>query len=165
MASAPDQLTLGRHRDLHGRENRPYIRWALLSLLGVVCLLGLLNAFGQRPHTRTGSDSASSSRSSRRSISAAASSSCRASRSAGTGARVGHARARLRLARADHSTGTVLVGRTIALMTVLVSYTSFKVPLPPRGATGSPRSTRSAGPCSRRTAGSASSRKPTRRLL
>jgi hypothetical protein len=57
MASAPDQLTLGRHRDLHGRENRPYIRWILLSLLGLVCLLGLLNAFGQRPHTSTASGS------------------------------------------------------------------------------------------------------------
>ena len=53
MAAAPDQLTLARHRDLHGREHRPYLRWALLTLLGLLCVLGLLNAFGQRPETLT----------------------------------------------------------------------------------------------------------------
>ena len=53
MARTPDQLTLARHRDLVGRERRPFVRWALLSLLGLLCLLGLLNAFGQRPQTRT----------------------------------------------------------------------------------------------------------------
>jgi len=53
VASVPDQLTLKRHRDLVGRENRPYVRWALLTLLGLICLLGLLNAFGQRPQTHT----------------------------------------------------------------------------------------------------------------
>ena len=55
VASTPDQLTLKRHRDLVGRENRPYARWALLTLLGLLCLLGLLNAFGQRPQTHTAS--------------------------------------------------------------------------------------------------------------
>ena len=55
MASAPDQLTLARHRDLVGRERRPFIRWAVLAALGLLCLLGLLNAFGQRPHTHTAS--------------------------------------------------------------------------------------------------------------
>lgn len=55
MASAPDQLTLARHRDLVGRERRPFIRWALLTVLGLLCLLGLLNVFGQRPHTDTAS--------------------------------------------------------------------------------------------------------------
>ena len=55
MARAPEQLTLARHRDLEGRENRPYVRWALLTILGLLCLLGLLNAFGQRPQTATGS--------------------------------------------------------------------------------------------------------------
>jgi hypothetical protein len=55
VASAPDQLTLKRHRDLVGRESRPYARWALLTLLGLLCLLGLLNAFGQRPQTHTAS--------------------------------------------------------------------------------------------------------------
>ena len=55
MARAPEQLTLARHRDLEGRENRPYVRWALLTILGLLCLLGLLNAFGPRPQTATGS--------------------------------------------------------------------------------------------------------------
>ena len=55
MASAPDQLTLKRHRDLVGRERRPFIRWAVLAALGLLCLLGLSNAFGQRPQTDTAS--------------------------------------------------------------------------------------------------------------
>jgi hypothetical protein len=55
MAAAPDQLTLKRHRDLVGRERRPFVRWAVLAALGLLCLLGLLNAFGQRPHTHTAS--------------------------------------------------------------------------------------------------------------
>src|SRR6187397_379756 len=49
MADMPDQLTLKRHRDLVGRERRPFIRWAVLTALG------LLNAFGQRPQTETAS--------------------------------------------------------------------------------------------------------------
>ena len=53
--SVPDQLTLKHHRDLEGRERRPFIRWAVLTVLGLLCLLGLLNAFGQRPQTRTAS--------------------------------------------------------------------------------------------------------------
>ena len=53
MASVPDQLTLKRHRDLVGRERRPYLRWLILSLIGLVLLLGLANVFGQRPHTDT----------------------------------------------------------------------------------------------------------------
>ena len=53
MAAVPDELTLSRHRDLEGRERRPYVRWVLLSLIGLVTLLGLLNVFGQRPHTDT----------------------------------------------------------------------------------------------------------------
>ena len=55
MADTPDQLTLARHRDLVGRERRPFVRWAVLAALGLLCLLGLLNAFGQRPHTHTAS--------------------------------------------------------------------------------------------------------------
>ncbi|MBA2614575.1 MAG: hypothetical protein H0U90_02170 [Actinobacteria bacterium] len=55
MASVPDQLTRERHRDLEGRERRPYVRWVLLTIVGLLVLLGLLNAFGQRPHTSTAS--------------------------------------------------------------------------------------------------------------
>ena len=55
MASAPDRLTLRRHRDLVGRERRPYVRWVLLALTGVFLLLGLANVFGQRPDTHTAS--------------------------------------------------------------------------------------------------------------
>jgi hypothetical protein len=51
VAAAPDQLTLSRHRDLEGRERRPWIRWALLSALALFLLLGLANVFGQRPQT------------------------------------------------------------------------------------------------------------------
>jgi hypothetical protein len=51
VAAVPDHLTLTHHRDLQGREKRPVVRWVLLSLLGLICLLGLLNAFGQRPQT------------------------------------------------------------------------------------------------------------------
>ena len=53
VASAPDQLTLARHRDLEGREHRPWVRWTLLSVLTLFLLLGLLNVFGQRPQTDT----------------------------------------------------------------------------------------------------------------
>ena len=53
VAAAPDQLTIARHRDLRGREHRPYVRWALLTLLGLLCALGLLNVFGQHPQTAT----------------------------------------------------------------------------------------------------------------
>jgi hypothetical protein len=51
MADVPDQLTLGHHRDLVGRERRPVARWIGLSLVGVFIAAGLLNIFGQRPHT------------------------------------------------------------------------------------------------------------------
>jgi hypothetical protein len=57
VASVPDRLTLKHHRDLVGRERRPYVRWTVLTLLALLCLFGLLNAFGQRPHTRTASSS------------------------------------------------------------------------------------------------------------
>lgn len=49
MAKAPDRILLDRHRDLRGREHRPWVRWALLTLLGLFLLAGLANAFGQQP--------------------------------------------------------------------------------------------------------------------
>ncbi len=53
MTDVPDLLTLRHHRDLVGRERRPHARWIVLSLLGLLCLAGLLNVFGQRPATMT----------------------------------------------------------------------------------------------------------------
>ena len=53
VADVPDQLSLAHHRDLRGRERRPIVRWVLLSLLGLLCLLALANVFGQRPSTDT----------------------------------------------------------------------------------------------------------------
>jgi hypothetical protein len=53
VAAAPDQLTLARHRDLGGGRHRPWIRWALLALVGLFLALGLLNVFGQRPQTES----------------------------------------------------------------------------------------------------------------
>jgi hypothetical protein len=51
VAEPPNLLTLGRHRDLEGRERRPLARWILLGLLGLFLLAGLANAFGQQPQT------------------------------------------------------------------------------------------------------------------
>ena len=53
MAQAPDTLTLDRHRDLEGREERPVVRWSILVAIVVLLALGLGNAFGQRPQTDT----------------------------------------------------------------------------------------------------------------
>lgn len=53
MTSAPDGLTLKHHRDLVGRERRPWTRRVLLAALGVFIALGLLNLFGQRPSSVT----------------------------------------------------------------------------------------------------------------
>ena len=51
MATPPEGLTLAHHRDLQGRERRPWTRRTLLALLGLLIALGLLNVFGQRPST------------------------------------------------------------------------------------------------------------------
>jgi len=53
MARAPDTLTLSRHRDLERRERRPFVRWLILSAILLLLVLGLANAFGQRPRTDT----------------------------------------------------------------------------------------------------------------
>jgi hypothetical protein len=60
VADVPDQLVLRRHRDLEGRERNPWTRRILLSLLGVVLVLGALNLYGQRPLTSTVTASAGS---------------------------------------------------------------------------------------------------------
>jgi hypothetical protein len=60
VADVPDHLTLRHHRDLVGREKRPFARWLLLGLVGLFLVLGLLNLFGQRPdRTRKDSPAAS----------------------------------------------------------------------------------------------------------
>jgi hypothetical protein len=51
VAEIPDGLTLRRHRDLVGRERRPWTRRVLLMLLAAFLLLGLGNTYGQRPAT------------------------------------------------------------------------------------------------------------------
>lgn len=45
--ATPDHIVLKRHRDLAGRQRDPWVRRGLLGLVGVVCLLGLLDLFGQ----------------------------------------------------------------------------------------------------------------------
>jgi hypothetical protein len=50
MAELPDFLTLRHNRDRAGVREVP-IRRALVTLIGLLCLAGLLNAFGQRPDT------------------------------------------------------------------------------------------------------------------
>jgi hypothetical protein len=51
VANVPDELTLGRHRDLEGRERRPLARRILLALLCGLALAGVANVFGQGPET------------------------------------------------------------------------------------------------------------------
>jgi hypothetical protein len=58
VAAAPEGLTLERNRDLRGQERNPWTRRALLALLSLFLLLGLANAFGQRPDTAAGSTTA-----------------------------------------------------------------------------------------------------------
>ena len=50
MAETPQFLTLRHNRDKAGRTEVP-IRRGLVVLVSLVCVAGLLNAFGQRPDT------------------------------------------------------------------------------------------------------------------
>jgi hypothetical protein len=59
VADAPDTLTLNQHRDRAGRHEQVG-RWIGLGLLGVLCVLGLANLFGQRPGTSRAATSAAS---------------------------------------------------------------------------------------------------------
>jgi hypothetical protein len=55
VASPPDKLSVSRHRDLEGRDRRRFVRWAIVAALGLFLVLGLGNAFGQRPDVDTAS--------------------------------------------------------------------------------------------------------------
>jgi hypothetical protein len=58
MASAPDTLTIGRHRDRPSGGRDTWARRGGLAVLALVVLFALLNFFGQRPATSTASASA-----------------------------------------------------------------------------------------------------------
>jgi hypothetical protein len=60
VADVPDHLTLAHHRDLRDRERRPFARWVVLSLLGLLVAFGLLIVFGQHPATDSGDSSEAS---------------------------------------------------------------------------------------------------------
>jgi hypothetical protein len=51
MADRPDGIVLKRDRDLEGRRNDIWVRRALLTLVLLLPLAAVLNAFGQRPQT------------------------------------------------------------------------------------------------------------------
>ena len=53
MASRPDNIVLGRDRDLEGRRNDIWVRRVLFGLVLLVPLAAVFNAFGQRPQTAT----------------------------------------------------------------------------------------------------------------
>jgi hypothetical protein len=53
MPSAPDGLTLKRHRDLDGRHWWVNVRRVFLALLAALLVLALLDVFGQRPKSIT----------------------------------------------------------------------------------------------------------------
>ena len=55
MADTPDRIDLGRHRELAGRSRETHARYVVLAVIGAIVVLGLLNVFGQRPSTQTGS--------------------------------------------------------------------------------------------------------------
>lgn len=54
MAQVPDTIVLRRDRDLGPRANDIWVRRGLFALVCVVPVLALLNLFGQRPDTSTG---------------------------------------------------------------------------------------------------------------
>jgi hypothetical protein len=53
MADVPDNLTLTRNRDLEGMyRSGIWIRRSVLGVIALLCLLGLVNRFGQATSTR-----------------------------------------------------------------------------------------------------------------
>jgi hypothetical protein len=59
MAQPPDFLTLAGNRDRAGQREAP-LRRVFVTLVGLFCLAGLLNVFGQRPETSEASVSEAS---------------------------------------------------------------------------------------------------------
>ena len=55
MAEAPQYLTLKRHRDMVGRERRPWSRRVLLLLLLAIPIAALVGVFGQQAVTSVAS--------------------------------------------------------------------------------------------------------------
>jgi hypothetical protein len=49
MADLPDQIVLGRDRDMRGRDRERWIRRVLFAAAPLITVLALLNAFGQKP--------------------------------------------------------------------------------------------------------------------
>jgi hypothetical protein len=60
VADAPDQILLGRDRDMQGRGWHPWLRRTLMALFALIPILALANLFGQRPTTSIASTSAAS---------------------------------------------------------------------------------------------------------
>jgi hypothetical protein len=54
MVPTPSTVVLKRDRDLAGRKNQIWVRRGLLTLVGVIPFLALLNVLGQRPGTSSG---------------------------------------------------------------------------------------------------------------
>ena len=49
--AAPDEIDLGRDRDLRGRDKDLWIRRSVFALVALIPVLALFNVFGQRPTT------------------------------------------------------------------------------------------------------------------
>jgi hypothetical protein len=60
MSGIPDGIVLKRDRDLEGRRHEIWLRRGLFALMPTLCLLALLNVFGQRPTTSSATSAAAS---------------------------------------------------------------------------------------------------------
>lgn len=55
MAELPGELQRARHVDLEGRGAAPWVRRAILTVLAAICVLALVNVFGQDSQVSHGS--------------------------------------------------------------------------------------------------------------
>lgn len=60
MPELPDQLQIGRHRDLVGRAKEPWARRVVLLAMAVALALALANVFGQEAQTTSAAPPAAS---------------------------------------------------------------------------------------------------------